>query len=369
MPEQRLLNTFLDLVRIDSPSGQEADVAAYCSAALTDLGFEVEFDDSAGATGSNVGNLIATRRGMPGRALVLSAHMDCVDPCTGVEPVVHAGVVSSAGDTVLGGDDKAGIAVILEALRRLEERDIATADMRVILTVCEEVGLQGAKALDQTLVGGDLCIVLDAEGEPGGVVVAAPTHYTFKATFSGKAAHAGVAPEQGRSAVVMAGRAIAAMSLGRLDDKTTANIGTIHGGTATNVVAGEASVTGECRSLDRTRIEELRAEMDAAMREAADSGGGHVDIAWTKEYEGFTFAEDDPLLALVEDAMRAVGLRPRRFKTGGGSDGSVLAAAGVPTLVLSSGLCDVHSVDETVAVADMESLTRLLCDIAEQMTG
>jgi len=366
--EQRLLETFLELVRIDSPSGLEADVAEYCRVALTDLGFTVTFDDTTPVTGSNIGNLLAHRPGMvPGRGLVLSAHMDCVQPCIGVEPVIEAGVIFSVGETVLGGDDKAGIAVILEALRRLSERRVPTADVQVILTVSEEVGLQGAKALSPDAVTGDVCLVLDAEGEPGGVVVGAPTHYTFEAVFHGQAAHAGVAPEQGKSAITMAARAVAGMSLGRLDDETTANIGTFNGGSATNVVANSARLTGECRSLDRVRVERVKSAMDGAMRHAAQESGGRVDIEWTKEYEGFRFAEDDPLLGIVESSMRAVGIKPRRFSTGGGSDGSIFFADGVSTLVLSSGLRDVHSIDESVSLADMESLTRLLCDVAERL--
>jgi len=291
MSDERLLETFLDLVRVDSPSGEEGRVAEYCADALTALGFDVRFDDSAATTGSNTGNLIAERGGTVGRTLVLSAHMDCVEPCRGVAPVVRDGAVFSAGDTVLGADDKAGIAVIIESCRRACESDAPLPTIRVILSVKEEVGLHGAKSLSAgDLEGVDLCLVLDAEGEPGGIVVGAPTHYTFVATFEGLAAHAGVAPEQGISAVSLAARAIDAMRLGRLDELTTANVGSIHGGSATNVVTPAVTITGECRSLDRSRVEALKAEMEAIMRESAEEGGGCLKIEWTREYESFALA-------------------------------------------------------------------------------
>jgi len=368
MSSERLLETFLELVRIDSPSGKEAEVAAYCAERLSRLGFDVRFDATQSVTGSNTGNLIASHSGTGrGSKLVLSAHMDCVQPCIGVEPVVLDGIISSAGETILGGDDKAGIAVILEGLERLVESSETFGPIDVVFTVSEETGLTGAKALAVGDVEGDLCLVFDAAGEPGGIVVAAPTHYTFTARFLGQAAHAGVEPEQGSSAIVMASRAICVMPHGRLDEATTANIGTIEGGVATNVVAAEALLSGECRSLERSRVDQVRDGMDAVMHDAAREGGGSVEVAWTIEYEGFRFSEDDPILTLLEDAMLDIDLTPFRFETGGGSDGSILYAAGVPTLVLSSGLRNVHSTDESVSVEDLESLTKLVCAVAARL--
>lgn len=369
MSNERLLETFLDLVRIDSPSRSEALVAAYCAGRLEAAGFEVDFDDSMDDTGSNTGNLIATREGSCPGTLVLSAHMDCVAPCIGVEPVVADGYVSSAGETVLGADDKAGIAAILVAVERLVTAGAPHPDLLVVFTVSEETGLTGAKALDPARITGDLCLVLDADGEPGGIVIGAPTHYTFVATFHGKASHAGVAPEEGVSALSMAARAISVMQLGRLDAGTTANIGTVNGGTATNVVPASASVTGECRSLDPQRVDEVRLLMDQAMREAARSGGGTVDIAWTREYTGFSSSEGDQIVELVSAACADIGLAPRTFTTGGGSDGNVFAEAGVPTLVLSCGMQSVHSTDERLAVADLEALASLVEAVAQRMAG
>lgn len=361
MSEERLLTTFLDLVRIDSPTGREAGVAMYCRAVLEECGFTVREDGSAASTGSDTGNLVCTLAGTaPGRCVVLSSHMDCVQPCEGVRPVVEDGVVRSAGDTVLGADCKAGLAAILETCRRLAESGRPHADVRVVLTVAEETGLRGAKALAVADVAGDLALVLDADGAVGGIVTASPTHYTFVAQFHGTAAHAGVEPEKGASAVLMASRAVTAMRLGRLDAGTTANVGSIEGGTATNVVPERVRMTGECRSVDRERVEEVRAAMTTTMEQAASAGGGRVDVAWTKEYDAFRFAEDDPAVALAREACARAGVEARTFETGGGSDGNIMAALGVPTLVLASGMSNVHGVGETMPVAELERLAALI---------
>ncbi|HET6497758.1 MAG TPA: M20/M25/M40 family metallo-hydrolase [Coriobacteriia bacterium] len=362
MGADRLLESFLDLVRIDSPAGSEAALAAHCAHLLESLGCEVRFDDTTAVTGSDTGNLIAELAGTaPGApTLLLSAHLDCVEPCRGVEPVVRDGVVRSAGDTVLGADDKAGIAAIIEAMRRVVEAGSPRGNLRVVLTVAEECGLKGAKALDPADARADVCLVLDADGDPGGIVTAAPTHLIFVAEFSGTAAHAGVAPEEGRSALVMASRAVCSMRLGRLDDQTTANAGTLSGGTAVNVVPAFATLAGECRALDATRVEETRAAMDAVMRESADAEGGSVEIRWSREYESYRVPDGSPLIETVRAACADVGLAPRLFATGGGSDGSVFAAHGTPTLVLSSGMRSAHSVDEHITVSDLEALAELV---------
>lgn len=360
MADQRALTTFLDLLRIDSPSGHESAVAAYAAAALRDAGCAVRFDDTAAATGADTGNVIAVLPATaPGKRIALTAHMDCVDPCAGVEPTVVDGVLFSAGETVLGGDDKSGIAGAIEAVRRIAESDAPHGEVRVILTVSEEVGLRGAVALDPAVCDVDLCMVLDGDGDVGGIVTAAAWHRTFSATFTGVAAHAGVEPEKGVSAVQMAARAVARMELGRIDAQSTANVGTISGGRADNIVPPSCEVTGECRSLDPTRVEELRARMDALMREAAEELGGSVDIAW-HGYEGFRLAEDSPQVRLLVAACGDAGIPARLEASGGGSDGNVFSGHGIPTVVLASGMTKVHSVSECYRIDDLERLVSLI---------
>jgi tripeptide aminopeptidase len=365
--EERLVETFLELARIDSPSREESRVAAWCAGALSALGFSVHFDGSGSRTGSDTGNLIAELPGGSGSTLLLSAHMDCVQPCHGVEPVVEDGIVRSAGDTVLGGDDKAGIAAIIEACHVSVASATQLPTIRVLLTVQEEIGLCGAKVLSADALEGDLCLVLDAEGVPGGIIVAAPTHYTFSAQFTGRASHAGVAPEMGINAIAMASSAVEAFDLGRIDEGTTANVGSIEGGAATNVVPAVVRLTGECRSLDRARVEVVRERMDLCMRAAAERFGGSVDVAWTREYEGFSLREDDPAVQVVGQACSDVGLEPHLKRTGGGSDANIIAAHGVPTVALSCGMTNVHSTDEQIAVADMVSLSRLVVAVIDRL--
>lgn len=367
----RVLDTFLDLVAIDSPSGEEASCGRYVAAALTGAGMTVTFDDSAARTGSDSGNLVARLEGTTGgRRIALSAHLDTVQPGRGITPVIEGGVIRPSGDTILGGDDKSGVASIIEAVRRVTESAAAHAGIVVVMTTGEELGLRGAKQLDPAVFEGvGLAVVLDADGAPGGIVIGAPTHHTFVAEFAGRASHAGVEPEAGTSAIEMAAAAIAGMRLGRLDDHTTANIGTIEGGVATNVVAGSCRVTGECRSLDRARVDEVRAEMDRLMHAAAEGAGGSVTVEWTKEYDGFLFSADDPLVALVETACRDAGVEPRTFLTGGGSDGNIFTGFGVPTLVLSSGMTDVHSTRESLKVADLERLADVVEALLKRAVG
>jgi tripeptide aminopeptidase len=364
MSDERLLETFLDLVRIDSPPGSEARCAAYCAAALESIGCVVRFDESSKVTGSDTGNLVAELTGTVPGTLLLSAHLDCVEPCRGVEPIITDGIITSAGDTVLGADDKVGLAAAIESMRRLVESGEPRPTLRAVFTVQEELGLVGAKALDHEDAQSDLCLVLDAAGAPGGVVVAAPTHYTFAAEFRGRAAHAGVQPEDGISAIRMAADAIANMELGRLDEGTTANVGSIRGGSATNVIPARCEITGECRSLDRDRVESLKESMDRALQEAARRANGSVDVIWKLEYEGFAVSENDASVALVFEACREVGIEPRIYRTGGGSDANVLSAKGVTTLALACGMTGVHGTMEQLSIDDLESLTRLVLAVA-----
>ena len=367
MSDERLLSAFLDLVRFASPPGFEKITAEYCERALAEAGCRVWYDAAAEETGSDVGNLIAELPGTVPGVLALSAHMDVVEPCHGIEPVVTDGIVHSAGPTILGADDRSGLAAAIETVRRLAEGSAPHPTVRLVFTVQEEVGLHGAKHLRAEDVACDLCLVLDAEGTPGGIVVGAPTHYTFAAEFHGHAAHAGVCPEQGISAIRMAADAIASMELGRLDARTTANVGTIKGGRATNVITARCDITGECRSLDRERVERVKVSMDDVLHLSAEKFGGTVDVLWNLEYEGFEFAEDGAEVALVSQAIRDAGCVPSTYRTGGGSDANVLAGLGVPTLALACGMRGVHGTEEQIAVADLEAITRICVAVALRM--
>ena len=336
-------------------------MAARCADELRGLGFSVRFDDSAAQTGADTGNLVAHLPGTAPGHVVLSAHMDTVQPCAGIEPVVEDGVVRSAGDTILSADDKAGVAAILEGVRSVVEEGAPRPDVTVLLTTCEELHLLGSGALaPDALPAGAPCYVLDADGAPGTVITGAPCHWTLEAVFAGRASHAGVVPEAGISAIQMAAVAIGAMPLGRIDEATTANIGVIAGGRETNVVPEACMLRGECRSLYPERAEAQKAAMTVALEQAAARFGGTVGIDWTPSYGAVLYDEDDALVQAAARAARAAGLEPCFRHDGGGSDANVLAARGVRAVTLGVGMTAFHSPEEHISVADLEGTARLV---------
>lgn len=336
-------------------------MAARCAEELRSLGFSVRFDDSAAHTGSDTGNLIAYAEGTRPGHIVLSAHMDTVQPCVGIEPVVVDGVLCSAGDTILSADDKAGIAAILEGLRRTIESDAPRPDITVVFTTCEELSLLGVGALAaDAMPSGAPCYVLDADGAPGTVIVGSPGHYTLHASFTGRAAHAGVEPEAGVSAILMAAAALDSMPIGRIDEVTTANIGLIEGGREVNIVADACAIAGECRSLYRDRADAQRDAMTEAIEKAAARFGGTVDVEWRVDYDAVLYEEDNELVQGIARAARAAGLEPRFLYSGGGADANVLVSRGVRAVTLGVGMTNFHSVDEHITVADLEDSARLV---------
>ena len=370
MNPNRLLGLFLELVRIESPSRREAAMAARCKRELANLGFEVRFDDSGTRTGSDSGNLIARLPGTVAGSIVLSAHMDTVEPCEGIVPVVKGDVVRSAGATVLSADDKAGVAAIFEAVRSIVEDGSPRPDIVVLLTTCEELSLLGASAFDVgELPAGAPCYVFDADGAPGTIILGAPCHYTLRAEYIGRAAHAGVEPEAGVSAIRMAAAAIDRMEIGRLDEATTANIGLIEGGREVNVVADRCVLAGECRSLRAERADEVRDAMTAALEQAAERFGGAVHVEWRVDYGAVLYDEDDPLVQDVVRAAHAAGLEPRVGYSGGGADANALASRGVRAVTLGIGMASFHSIDEHIAIADLEGTARLAEELVRQATG
>ena len=361
MKPDRLLNLFCELVRIESPSRHESAMAARCRAELEALGFTVRFDDSAAQTGSDTGNLIARRAGDVPGALVLCGHMDTVQPCAGIEPVVEDGVIRSAGDTILSADDKAGVAGTFEAVRSLVETGEQLPEICVVLTTCEELHLLGSGALDvSALPAGAPCYVLDADGDPGTIIQSAPCHCAFTATFHGQAAHAGVEPERGNSALRMAAQAVCHMPLGRVSAHTTANVGVIECDGATNVVPATCWLSGECRSTSVERARAERAAMGDAMRTAAAQAHGSVDIQWRTDYLPISYDEHDPLVQSVVTAARAAGLTPRLHASGGGADANILAGRGVRAITLATGMANYHSRDEYITVENLEGTARLV---------
>ena len=356
--QDRLVSTFLELVQIDSPSGQEEEIARHLMAELRSLGLTVEHDP----TGNVIGRLAGE-----GQPILLSAHIDTVEPGKGVKPVIEEGIITSDGTTILGADDKSGVAVILEVLRVLVDQDSPPTKLapplEVALTVSEEIGLKGAKGLDLATLGAKEGIVLDSGGPIGAIVVSAPSQDTLRAVVHGKTAHAGVEPERGINAIVVASEAIAAMPLGRIDEETTANIGRIQGGMATNIVPDRVEVAGEARSRNEKKLEAQMQAMTDALKKAASRHGATVEVYVDRSYSTFHLSEEDGIVQRAVTAAQTLGLTPFLVPSGGGSDANIFNAAGIATINISTGMDKVHTTEERIAVADMVKSAEFLLAI------
>jgi tripeptide aminopeptidase len=357
---ERVTRTFLELVRIDSPTFHEQAIGRRVTAELEGLGLSVEHDGS-GTDG--VGNLIGRLPGGTGLPIALSAHLDTVQPGEGVCPVIRDGVIRSEGETILGADDKAGIAAIIEALRVIREAGLAHPPLEVVLTWGEERAHLGAAKVDLSKLRAKVCFVPDAEGEIGTVIAAAPSYESIRAVFVGQAAHAGMAPEKGRSAILAAARAIARTPLGRLDAETTCNVGLIRGGSARNAVPARAEVEAEVRSLDDARVDRRVSDLREGWEAAAVEAGCTLEFSSRREYRAYRLAEDDPGLQLARAAADAVGVPFRAIATGGGSDANTFAERGLPSVCLSAAMRQPHTRDEHVAAADLKTLADFLLGI------
>lgn len=359
---ERMTDAFLDLVRIDSQSKEEKEVATYLVRALREAGCNVRVDDAGEKVGANTGNVIArlpgTKAGAP--PLLVSAHMDTVPPGRGVKPVREADKIRSDGTTVLGGDDKSGLAVILEALRTLKERELPHGDIEVAFTICEEIGLLGAKHLDVGALKARQGFVLDSP-DASLLFTHAPSSDHFVFTVHGLEAHAGIAPETGISAVRVAAEAIAAMPLGRIDVQTTSNVVIAEGGSATNVVPNLVVVRGEARSLSDAQLDATmstirRSFQDAAARATA-TVGGQLRRAWIEEtcerdYYSMNVSAEAPIVRLLTRAAAAAGSSLKTASIGGGCDANVFNRRGIESVNFGTGMREIHTINEWLDLKD-----------------
>jgi tripeptide aminopeptidase len=367
-----LLDFFLELCAIPSPSGQERAVADRVCAYLTELGLECEEDEAAAELGGTAGNissrLPATANGLP---IFLCAHTDTVPPEAAIEPVVgEDGVVRNAGGTILGSDNKAAVAVMLEAVRRVGEEGRPHAGIELLFTPQEEVSLRGAAAFDHTRLQARTGYVYDQGAPIGEIVLGSPHGRLLDFRFHGRAAHAGMAPEDGRSAIAAAGRAIADFRLGRIDHETSANVGVITGGTARNVVPEWCSFTAEVRSHDERKANDLVREMLETAAFAASLGECEVESEVRPSFPGYRFRESDEPVRLAATALKEAGFEPSYALSGGGADANVFNARGLSCVNLANGMMEIHTPDEHIAVADLERMvdvTLALVDAARRV--
>ncbi|HEX5564406.1 MAG TPA: M20/M25/M40 family metallo-hydrolase, partial [Sporosarcina sp.] len=368
MNSQRLIDEFFELVQVDSETKNERNIANLLTKKMEELGFTVIEDDSAERSGHGAGNLIATMKGTVASAdpIYFTCHMDTVVPGKGIKPILKEdGYIYSDGTTILGADDKAGIAALFEMIRTVQEKGIPHGDLQFVITAGEESGLAGAKAMDPSLIKAKYGYAIDSDGKVGGIVTSAPYQAKLWTTIHGKTAHAGVAPEKGISAINIAAKAVAAMSLGRIDSVTTANIGRFEGGQATNIVCDEVHILAEARSIVPEKLDRQTTHMSETFERVAREMGGSATTEVKLMYPGFSFTESDEVVAIARKAVQNVGRTPQLLTSGGGSDANIFAGAGIPTATLSVGYEEIHTKNERMPVEELEKLTELLIEIVK----
>jgi tripeptide aminopeptidase len=351
---------FVELAATPSPPGRERAVADAVARYLRDLALDVHEDDAGALIGSTMGNLYCRREPtVAGTPIFLCAHLDTVPPEGPIEPVVDDGVIRNARPTILGADDKSAVAAMLEAVRRLVVERRPHAGVELLFTPMEEVGLCGANAFDESRLEARIGYVYDHAAPIGDVILGAPHQASIDVTFRGKAAHAGMYPEDGRSAIAAAARAIADLRLGRVDEETTAGVGTITGGTARNVVPERCSFQAEARSHDHAKLSDLIREMLETFTFAASLGDCDVETHVEEHFSGYRFRQSDEPVRIAVAALERTGYEPRFILSGGGADANVFNERGLQCLVLANGMTNIHSSDEHITVADLEGMVEV----------
>ncbi len=370
---ERLKNLLIELIKIDSLSRKEYDVAMRLKREMEDLGAQVSIDDAGERVGGNVGNLIAHFTGTAPEAMpiLLSAHMDTVVPGEGIVPILDGDILRTDGRTVLGGDDKSGVAIICEVLRVIKENRFPCSDVDVVFTICEEAGLIGAKCLDVSQLRARTGLVLDSDSV-GFLFTKAPAANRMEFQVHGLEAHAGVCPEKGVNAIKVAADGIAQMSLGRIDHETTANIGVIEGGMAVNIVPNSVILRGEARShsqekLDRQTEHMLRCLQDSAARHTLEVGGARftasVEAKIERDYDRMDVSDGAPIVQLVRAAAKNLRVEVKTLATGGGCDANVLNQKGLEVANLSTGMREIHTVKEWLDLKDLNLSAQMVLEV------
>ena len=358
--KERLLNHFLEYVQTDSETKHEAAMGRRVAEDLRAMGLEVITDNAGETFGSDGFNVLARFPGeLPGEPMLLSAHMDTVVPGNGVKPQIIDGVISTDGTTVLGGDDKSGVCGIIEAVRVILEKGLPHRSAELLFSIGEEGGMRGAKAFDASLLKSKCGYIFDSSGAPGKIIVQAPGQMKIDANVIGKRAHAGLAPEQGISAIQVAAKGVAAMNLLRIDEETTCNIGTFTADFATNIVPDKVHIFGEIRSRNYDKLVAQAEHMRDCLQKACDEAGAKLECDLITNYVSYKIEEDSELVGYLKRAIEKIGCTPLVTAGGGGSDANIWNQKGIPSVVLGTGMTKVHTTEETLKVRDLEDTARL----------
>lgn len=370
--KDRVITQFVELVQIDSETRNERRIADYLTKKFTELGLDVIEDDSMSRTGHGAGNLIATWKanginGQEVKPFLFTCHMDTVAPGNGIKPIIgEDGWIRSDGTTILGSDDKAGVAALLEVIQSVNENNVPHGKIQFVITVGEESALIGARAIDASLLDAKYGFAIDSNGDVGTICISSPSRAQIEIEIFGKSAHAGVNPEDGISAIQVAGKVISRMNLGRIDAETTANIGKFEGGGATNIVPDHVKLHAEARSTNQDKlnkqIEEMREAVEAVCRDFNTRAQFNSDIA----YPSFLFADDAEVVLKAKKAAQALGLSGDTFSSGGGSDANIFNGLGIPTVNLAVGYEDIHTTAERIKVDDIVKISQFVLEIVKQ---
>lgn len=354
--KDRIFEEFKELVAIPCHSTKERQIFEVVKAKLEKLGFVVEEDDAAVKVDGECGNMWAFLPGNKAGAtkVLLSGHLDGVEPCGGTTVVRKDGILYSDGTTILGSDDKSGVVAIIEGVRMILEENAEHGDIQVLLTIAEEGGVNGSRCMDKSKLNADVGYALDSEGAPGEIIVGAPGQYKYSIKVIGKTAHGGMEPEKGINSVMVAAKALAEVKrYGRIDEETTANIGIINGGIATNIVPALVEIQGDARSRNSEKLIAIRDEIVNTICSAVEKQGAKAEADVVLKYNSFLVDENSKVVELAKDACAQFGFEPNVGLTGGGSDANFINAYGVPCVILGTGMSNVHTVDEYIKEEDL----------------
>ncbi|MBP1176990.1 tripeptidase T [Paenibacillus jamilae] len=370
--KDRIVQEFMELVQVDSETKNEQEISRVLKEKFNALGLEVMEDDSRERTGHGSGNLIVTWKAEgveQAPKLFFTCHMDTVTPGKGIKPQLgEDGWIRSDGSTILGSDDKAGIAALFEAIRVVREQNIPHGQIQFVITAGEESGLMGARAMKPEVLDSDFGYALDSNGEVGSICIAAPTQARIEMKITGKSAHAGVNPEDGISAIQVASKAISKMKLGRIDKETTANIGSFEGGGATNVVCDFVLIRAEARSIVQEKVNHQIQHMREALETTTREFGAQGEFRSEVIYPAFSFTEHDEVVQVAQRAIQGLGLATSTFHSGGGSDANVFNGLGIPTVNLAVGYQNIHTTEEKIKADDLVKVAEVVIALIQETT-
>ncbi|MDW7669373.1 MAG: M20/M25/M40 family metallo-hydrolase [Bacillota bacterium] len=356
---ERLIERFMRYVKVDSETGNEKEFSELIVKELEDLGLEVKRDNAGEKIGSNTNNIYCLVKGEGDESRIYSSHMDTVKPGININPVIEDGYIKSSGDTILGGDDKAGISVVMEALTTIIENNTKHNTIEIIFTISEEGGLNGSKNLDYSMINSKKGYIFDSGGEVGTIINQAPSQKKLRIEIIGEPAHAGGSPEKGISAINVGAEAISKMNLLRIDEETTANIGTFKAEGATNIVNPKAFIEAEVRSLSEEKLKKQTDHMIEVLESTAKKYDAKVKIDVDHLYSAYKYFNDDSLIKEVEKAMKKLDIDAKKKSSGGGSDANIFYQNGIKTINLGIGGFHAHTLKENLKIEDFQKLAKI----------